>query len=55
MYKTKEDVEEIIIIIESIKASFEKFAFWVLDTLHTPTPGVVCTVPIKDNRAREKK
>tara|TARA_R110002074_G_scaffold382887_1_gene562937 strand:+ start:587 stop:754 length:168 start_codon:yes stop_codon:yes gene_type:complete len=41
MYKTREDVEAMIEIIEMTKAKFYDFCYWVLDALAAPTPGVI--------------
>ena len=49
MYKTREDVEAMIEIIEITKEMMRNFCFWVLDSLSTPTPGVVHTEPGDDN------
>tara|TARA_R100000008_G_scaffold86732_1_gene81201 strand:- start:5109 stop:5270 length:162 start_codon:yes stop_codon:yes gene_type:complete len=48
MYKTREDVEEMILLIESIKENLRKFGYWVLESLSSPTPGVVCSEPLDD-------
>lgn len=41
MYKTREDIEAMIEIIEMTKSMLHNFCFWVLDSLSTPTPGVI--------------
>jgi len=45
MYKSREDVEAMIDLIECTKVKFYDFCYWVVDTLSTPTPGVVCSEP----------
>ena len=42
MYKTREDVEAMIDLIELIKISLVSFGFWIIDSLSIPSPGVVC-------------
>ena len=41
MYKTKEDVEAMIEIVEYVKLSCRRFGFWVLSSLSTPRAGVL--------------
>lgn len=41
MYKTKEDVEAMIDIIECTKISLRRFGMWILSSLSSPVPGVI--------------
>jgi hypothetical protein len=43
MYKTKEDVEAMIEIIECTKLSLRRFGMWIVSSLSSPAPGVIYT------------
>ena len=49
MHKSLGDVR---IMIEFFKLKFGNFCMWVVDSLSTPQPGVVCSRPIIDDKAK---
>lgn len=46
MYKTREDIEQMIIFGEWINLKLRQFGMWVLTSVSSPTPGVVFTEQI---------
>ena len=49
MYKTREEVEAMIEIVEYVKLSLEKFGLWIVYSLSTPKPGVLHTEFCKED------
>ena len=45
MYKTREDVEAMIELVEYLKIKCGDFCMWVVNSLSIPQPGVVCSEP----------
>tara|TARA_R110000824_G_scaffold351344_3_gene538360 strand:+ start:1976 stop:2143 length:168 start_codon:yes stop_codon:yes gene_type:complete len=42
MYKTREEVESMIELIETLSANLRSFGLWVVSSLASPTAGVIC-------------
>jgi hypothetical protein len=41
MYKSREDIEEMIDMINVASFKFKSFLFWIIDSLSVPSPGEV--------------
>ena len=48
MYKTREDVEAMIEMIELIKFKLRQFGFWIVKSVSIPTPGKIHSEPTQE-------